>query len=449
MPGFREQEDTDMSAKNIVLALVLLLAGGAAGYVLPQRAPKAPDAPASHASAMQSAGTAKPQNSAGRTVLYWYDPMYPASHFDKPGKSPFMDMDLVPRYAGDDDGVGIRIDPAHVQNLAVRTEKVRRGSLVFNRSIPANVTYNDYTLAKVQPRADGFVEKIYPLAVGDAIAKGAPLAEITVPAWAADQSEYLLLKNQKAANDILNGVREKMRLTGMPEEMLAAVDKTGKVQTRLTLKALVSGIITSFNVYPGMNVSKDMVLAVIEGADPVWVTASVPESDLHLLMGKNRLRVTVQAYPDRVFTADKITLLPRADPETRTVPLRLSVANADGLLRPGMTATITLRGTGAESLLVPTQSIIDLGYEQRVVTRAADGTFAPKAVRILRSARDETAIASGLEEGEDVVVSGLFLIDSEANLRGALEKMRGGKDQMQNDQMQKDQMPAGGSHEGM
>ena len=411
-----------MFAKKIVLALALLACGAVAGYMLPG---KTAPAGASHA-ATQAADAGKNSGAAERKVLYWYDPMYPGTHFEQPGKSPFMDMDLVPRYAGDDEGNGIRIDPAQVQNLAVRTRKVQRGSLAFSRDITANVVFNDYRMAKVQPRADGFVEKIHSFAVGDAIAQGAPLADITVPAWAADQSEYLLLKSQNASRDILNGVREKMRLTGMPEEMLSAVDKTGKVQTRMTLKAPVSGVVTSLNVYPGMNVSKDMIIAVIEGVDPIWVTANVPESDLHLLMGQNRLRITAQAYPDRIFTANSVTLLPKADQDTRTALLRLDVGNADGLLRPGMTVSIRLRGTGTEALLVPTQSVIDLGDEQRVVIRTPDGSFVPKTVQVLRSSRDETAIASGLEEGEEVVVSGLFLIDSEANLRGALEKMRGG-----------------------
>jgi Cu(I)/Ag(I) efflux system membrane fusion protein len=306
----------------------------------------------------------------------------------------------------------------------VRTARVARGALSFARDIPANVEFNDYQLAKVQPRAEGFVEKIHSLAVGDAVARNAPLADITVPAWAADQSEYLLLKSRKAAAEIIHGVREKMRLTGMPEEMLAAVDKTGRVQTTMTLKAPIAGIITSLDVYLGMNVSKDMTIATIQGTDPVWVTANVPERDLHLVNAKNRIRLTVPAYPEQVFQPASFTLLPKADQDTRTVPLRLTVGNADGLLKPGMTASIRLRGSSVGELLIPTQSLIDLGHEQRVVTRAADGSFVPKLVQVLRSSREQTAIASGLEEGEEVVVSGVFLIDSVASLSGALERMR-------------------------
>ncbi|MDR1946561.1 MAG: efflux RND transporter periplasmic adaptor subunit [Desulfovibrio sp.] len=358
-----------------------------------------------------------------RKVLYWYDPMYPNTKFDKPGRSPFMDMELMPRYAEDGEGAGIRIDPVQTQNMAVRTEKALRGKLVFSRDIPANVEFNAYELARVQPRADGFVQKTYDLAVGDTVRAGQALVEITVPGWAADQSEYLLLRAQRAAPEIVRGVRERLRLSGMPEEMLKIVDESGRVQTGLTVQAPLGGVITALDVYPGMNVDKGMTLVTIQGINPVWVTADVPERDIHLVGGK-RIRVAVPAYPDRAFFAESATLLPRADLATRTVPLRLALDNAEGLLRPGLTASIRLRGESGESLLIPTQSLIDLGDEQRVIVRAADGSFTPKRVRVLRSSRDKTALIDGLNEGDEVVVSGLFLIDSEANLRGALDRMR-------------------------
>ncbi|MDR1856949.1 MAG: efflux RND transporter periplasmic adaptor subunit [Desulfovibrio sp.] len=357
-------------------------------------------------------------------VLYWYDPMYPATHFDKPGKSPFMDMELVPRYATDDEGGGIRIDPAQVQNLAVRTKAVEWGRLPFARDLPANVEFNSYQLAKVQPRADGFVSGIYSLAVGDRVAKGAPLVDVTVPGWASDQSEYLLLKSQKADPGIVRGVRERLRISGMPEEMLQAVDSTGRVQTRMIVRSPVAGVVTSFDVYPGMNVTKTMTLAVVQGTDPVWVTADVPERDLPLVAKAGRLRVRVQAWPDRSFTAESYTLLPNADQNTRTVPLRMVLPNREGLLTPGMTASLRLRGTGDEAFLIPTQALIDLGDEKRVVVRLPDGRFMPKAVTAIGSSGDVTAVSEGLETGDQVVVGGLFLIDSESNLRGALDRMR-------------------------
>jgi Cu(I)/Ag(I) efflux system membrane fusion protein len=173
-----------------------------------------------------------------------------------------------------------------------------------------------------------------------------------------------------------------------------------------------------------MNVDKGMTIATIRGTNPVWLTADIPERDVHLARDGARIRVSVPAWPDRVFYALSSTLLPRADLSTRTVPLRLVLDNGEGLLKPGMSAVIRLRGTGEEALLISTQSLIDLGEEQRVVTRAPDGSFMPKKVQVLRSSGEKTALASGLDPDDEVVVSGLFLVDSEANLRGALDRMR-------------------------
>jgi Cu(I)/Ag(I) efflux system membrane fusion protein len=358
-----------------------------------------------------------------REILYWYDPMVPATHFDKPGKSPFMDMDLVPRYADPDSGAGVVIDPVLVQNLGLKTALVKNGHLTQTRHLSANVEFNRYQQARVQSRAEGFVTSVPNIAVGDTVLAGQELAFITVPGWASDQSEYLLLKGQKADSRLIGGVREKLRLNGMPEEMLAQVDSTGEVQTSMSLTSPISGVVTSLDIYPGMNIDKNMTIAVIQGYDPIWVTAEVPEGDLELAED-SRLRVTAAAWPGRVFEVENQVLLPQANADTRTVPLRLTVPNPEGLLKPGLTASIRLRNTGPEALIIPTQSLIDLGEEKRVITVASDGAFIPKTVSVLGSSSGETAISSGIAPGETVVVSGLFLIDSEANLSGALDRMR-------------------------
>jgi Cu(I)/Ag(I) efflux system membrane fusion protein len=419
------------AAAFLVLGLVMGLAAGTAlawRYGSDLAAVLGIGSPQSASGEPGAAGTAAPGSAAApareREILYWYDPMSPGTRFDQPGKSPFMDMDLVPRYADEGGGAGgVVIDPVQVQNLGLKTAPVRRGSLTVVREIAGNVEFNLYQQARVQPRAEGFVSSVESLAVGDLVEAGDPIASITVPAWASDQSEYLLLKSQGAHPRILNGVREKLRLSGMPEDMLEAVESGGRVQTTNRILAPIAGVITELMVYPGMNVDKAMTLAVIQGLDPVWVTAEVPQRDL-ALAGAGRARVTAAAWPGLVFDISGQTLLPQANPGTRTVPLRLTVPNARGLLRPGMTASIRLRSPAAESLIIPTQSLIDFGDEARVITRNPDGSFLPKAVRAGASSRGETAILEGLEEGDEVVVSGLFLIDSEANLAGALDRLR-------------------------
>ena len=164
----------------------------------------------------------KTENSASeRKVLFWYDPMKPDVKFDKPGKSPFMDMDLVPKYADENankSSAGIRIDPTQVQNLGLKTQKVTRGTLNYAQTIPANVSYNDYQFVIVQARAEGFVEKVYPLTTGDKVKKGTPLVDITIPDWVEAQSEFLLLSGTGGTPTQIKGVLERLRLAGMPDE---------------------------------------------------------------------------------------------------------------------------------------------------------------------------------------------------------------------------------------
>lgn len=364
---------------------------------------------------------------AERKVLFWYDPMKPDTRFDKPGKSPFMDMDLVPKYA-DEDGAkndaGIRIDPTQVQNLGLKTEKVSKGRLTYSRTLPANVSFNEYQFVIVQARSDGFVEKVYPLTVGDKVQKGTPLIDITIPEWVEAQSEYLLLSGTGGSPTQLKGVLERLRLAGMPEEDIQRLRNTRSIQTRFTIKAPIDGVITAFDLRSGMNISKDKVVAQIQGMDPVWISAAVPESIAYLLKDASQFDVVVPAYPDKTFRIEKWNILPSVDQTTRTLQVRLQVDNKDELLKPGMNAFLKLNAQSQEMLLIPSQAVIDTGIEQRVITVDGDGRFVPKLISVLHESRRQAGIGSGLNEGETVVVSGLFLIDSEANISGALDRMR-------------------------
>lgn len=372
--------------------------------------------------------SAKTENSAPeRTVLFWYDPMKPDVKFDKPGKSPFMDMDLVPKYADENDdksGAGIRIDPTQVQNLGLKTQKVTLGTLKYAQTIPANVSYNDYQFVIVQARAEGFVEKVYPLTIGDKVKKGTPLVDITIPDWVEAQSEFLLLSGTGGTPTQIKGVLERLRLAGMPDDDIQRLRATRAIQTRFTIRAPIDGVITAFDLRTGMNISKDKVVAQIQGMDPVWIGAAVPESIAYLLKDTSQFTVSVPAYPDKAFPVEKWSLLPSADPTTRTLQVRLQVSNRDELLKPGMNAYLKLNTQSQEMLLIPSQAVIDTGKEQRVITVDAEGRFEPKPVHVLHESQQQSGIGSGLNEGDSVVVSGLFLIDSEANITGALERMR-------------------------
>ncbi|UUX53323.1 efflux RND transporter periplasmic adaptor subunit [Citrobacter youngae] len=381
-----------------------------------------------YSSAKVSADTGAAQKKEERRVLFWYDPMYPNTRFDKPGKSPFMDMDLIPKYADEEtastSAPGVRIDPTQTQNLGLKTESVRRGPLQYAQTFPANVSYNEYQFVIVQARSAGFIEKVYPLTVGDKIKQGSPLIDLTIPDWVEAQSEYLLLRETGGSATQVEGILERLRLAGMPEADIQRLKATRKIQTRFTLKAPIDGVITAFDLRTGMNISKDNVVAKIQGMDPVWVSASVPESIAWLIKDASQFTITVPAWPGKSFTISKWSILPSVDSTTRTLQLRLQVDNPDEALKPGMNAYLQLKTQSEPMLLIPSKALIDTGTEQRVITVDNEGRFVPKQVAVFHESQGLTAIHSGLSEGENVVSSGLFLIDSEANISGALDRMR-------------------------
>ena len=184
----------------------------------------------------------------------------------------------MPKYADENEdkgSSGIRIDPTQVQNLGLKTQKVSRGMLNYSQTIPANVSYNEYQFVIVQARSDGFVEKVYPLTTGDHVKKGTPLIDITIPEWVEAQSEFLLLSGTGGTPTQLKGVLERLRPAGMPEEDIQRLRSTRSIQTRFTIKAPIDGVITAFDLRTGMNISKDKVVAQIQG----WIrSGSVRQS---------------------------------------------------------------------------------------------------------------------------------------------------------------------------
>ena len=405
-----------LTLKNTALILGSMLIGGALTAALYAR--------------LTPVDAAAPAAEQQRKVLFWYDPMYPNTRFDKPGKSPFMDMDLVPKYADEESAAagapGVRIDPTQTQNLGVKTAAVTRGPLRYAQTFPANISYNEYQYVIMQARAAGFINKVYPLTVGDKVKQGTPLLELTIPDWVEAQSEYLLLQeiDDVAHRRHFHHDTQRKRLAGMPDDDIRRLKATRKIQTRFTLKAPIDGVITAFDLRAGMNIAKDNVVAKIQGMDPVWVSVAVPESIAWLIKDASQFSIQVPAWPGKTFRISKWTLLPSVDSATRTLQLRLQVNNPDEALKPGMNAYLQLTSESAPMLLIPSKALIDSGSEQRVITVDNEGRFVPKIVQVFHESNGVTAIRSGLQEGEKVVASGLFLIDSEANIAGALERMR-------------------------
>jgi Cu(I)/Ag(I) efflux system membrane fusion protein len=365
---------------------------------------------------------------SGRRVLYWHDPMVPGQKFDKPGKSPFMDMPLQPVYEEPGSDAGVAIDPRMQQSLGVRIAEVRQGALAPRVQVVGNVAYNERETELVQARSNGFVERLFVRAALDPVRKGQPLAELYVPDWVAAQEEFLSARRMAGTQleSLVDGARQRMRLAGMSEAQIRLVESTGKVHPRLTLSAPIGGVVAELGAREGMTVLSGAMLFRINGLDTVWVNAEVPETQAGEVRPGNPVEARTPALPGRIFKGQVSAILPEVNPATRTLKARVELANPGGELKPGMFATVSFTPSArTEALLVPSEAVIQTGRRTVVIVAQADGRFAPVDVETGIEAGGETEIRRGLAAGQKVVLSGQFLIDSEASLRASTGRMEG------------------------
>ena len=347
-------------------------------------------------------------------VLYYYDPMFPQQKFDKPGKSPFMDMQLIPKYAdeGDDGNAGepgITIDSTIAQNLGLRTAEAQVGKIESNLKVTGTIEFNERDVAIVQ--------RTYRRAPSDIVAAGAPLADILVPDWGGAQAEYLALA--RSGNDqFAAAAKARMRLLGMPDDLIRRVARSGRQQSVYTVSAPIGGVIESLSVRQGMTLSEGEPLAQINGLNTVWLNVAIPEARAPDIRVGQRAVAELQSFPGMEFAGKVIAILPSAETETRTLTGRIELANKGGRLRPGMFATVDMGDTGSPAIIVPSEAIIATGSCTLVMLASGKGRYRPAEVTIGREGGGQTEVLAGLSPGEKVIVSGQFLVDSEASLSG-------------------------------
>lgn len=396
----------------IALLVATVVAAAVGGYLLARREAAAPAAPA-----------------AERAVLYWYDPMQPQQHFAQPGKSPFMDMALVPKYADEavEDG-GVRIDPRLADSLGVRTAIAERGVLNPELAASATLAWDERAVSVVAARADGIVATLEVRAPLQPVKRGAVLARLILPAWTAAASEYLSLARAPAPGleRLRAAARQRLQLLGMDDARIAAIERSGVAPTRFDLVAPRDGVVTELMVREGASVTAGMPIAELRGTTPLWVLVAIPESAVAQIAPGSAIALEPAAFPGDSVPARWLAWLPAIDPATRSRTLRLEIDNPDGRLAAGMFARVRIAAAGGpERVLVPSEALIVTGRRSVVIVDRGDGHFEPRTVRVGAESGDRSEILEGLDAGERVVRSGQFLIDSEASLRATLGRLSG------------------------
>ncbi len=399
-----------------------------------------------------SPGAAPGPASASRKVLYWYDPMAPGSHFDKPGKSPFMDMQLLPKYADEAEAPGataaaapsggsVTLGPDAIRAAGIATVPVMSGELLHEIRAVGAIQADETKLVHVAARVPGRVERLFANYTGEAVRRGAPLYDLYSPELVATQREYLLaLENRQrlagggselsgGAESLVSAARDRMRLWGITASQIRELEKTRHPDLAVSFPSPVSGTVLQKNVLAGQYVQEGTDLYLIADLSEVWLVAQAYESDLASLRVGQPAVATVKAYPGRSFAGRTTFIEPVLDPQTRTARVRIVLPNSGGELKPGMFADATLQIPLGRRVSVPRSAVIDTGARQVAYVETAPGTFSARDVKVGSTAKDRVEILEGLSEGERVVSSANFFLDSQAQLSGgASVQWSGAKD---------------------
>ncbi|MBX9898233.1 MAG: efflux RND transporter periplasmic adaptor subunit [Qipengyuania sp.] len=375
-------------------------------------------------------GTSGAAQGEARKVLYWYDPMVPQEKYDSPDSLSSMGMKASrPKYA-DEAGAaappGVSIDPAAMQNLGIRIATAELGTLQSGFAATGTIEFNQRDVAIVQARSGGFVSRVYGRAPGDVIRAGAPIADLLIPEWGGAQTEFLAVR--KLGRPALTlAARQRLRLLGMSESVIAQVERSGRTNGTVTVAAPIGGVIQTLDARRGVTLAQGQTLAEINGIGTVWLNAAVPEAQAGQVRVGQRATATLAGFPGETFGGRVIAILPAAQADSRTLTVRIELANRGGRLRPGMFASVALGGGDAgAALLVPSEAVIRTGARTIVMLAGKDGRYQPAEVRTGREGGGRTEIVAGLAPGEKVVASGQFLLDSEASLTGVPVRPLGG-----------------------
>ncbi len=334
-------------------------------------------------------------------------------------------MDYVPVF-GDATGSEVRISPAVINNLGVRTAPATTAALERRATTVGYVTFDERRVRQVQPRAEGWIEGLAVRAPGETVAAGQLLFTLYSPMLESAQQEYL--DAQRIGNrDLIEASRERLRALGLEPGGAQRAVRAGRASGRVPFHAPIAGVVTELAVREGAMVTPDTMVMTITGLGSLWVMAEVPESQSAWVQQGTVAELRLPSLPGETLAGRVDYVYPELDMETRTLRARIVLDRPVAAIRPNMLANVTLIGAaGAPALTIPRSALIRSGREERVVVALGEGRFAARRVVAGAESGDRVVIREGLADGEQVVVAGQFLLDSEANLRSGLERFGAG-----------------------
>ncbi|HAS6387546.1 TPA: efflux RND transporter periplasmic adaptor subunit [Vibrio vulnificus] len=404
--------------KSLQIATVALLIGGALGFTANQ-----------YFNGHDMSAMAATDNKASHEPLYWVAPMDPNYKRDKPGKSP-MGMDLIPVYADDLAGANdkpgtVKIDPSVENNLGVKTAAVELAKLSPRIETVGYIAFDESQLWQTNVRVSGWVEKLYINAVGEQVKKGDVLFTLYSPELVKAQEELLNAK-RTGRDGLVKGATERLLSLGVDREQINQVIRRGKASQTIEIKALANGVIASLNIREGGYLSPAQAVISAGPLNEVWVDAEVFERQAHWLTNGSQASMTLDALPGKAWQGEVDYVYPILDPKTRTLRMRLKFANPNGELKPNMFANITLQPVSdSEVLTVPKSSVIRSGGMTRVVLAEGEGKYRSARIETGREADDKVEVLLGLNQGDRIVTSAHFMLDSESSQSADLSRING------------------------
>ncbi len=431
-----------MTKRRITVAALLLITASVLFYFLfasrNDAEPKKEKTAATRQHGAASAEKKEPQ------ILYWVDPMHPTYKSDKPGIAPDCGMQLTPVYAEEEDTSKtftpgtVKISGRKQQLINLKIFEVSDQHVMKNIRTIGTLQYDETKVAKIHSKIEGWIEKVYVDYVGRLVRKGQPLFSIYSPELVATQQEYLLavkaersLKTSEFA-DVSSGasaVREsayrRLKLWDVSDQQIKRLEESGTPMTTITFYSPTSGFVLTKNVFEKQRIDYDTEAYSIADLSTIWLMADIYEYEAPRLRLGQTATMTLSYNPDRRYEGSVTFIYPDLNTMTRTLKARIEFRNSDFSLKPGMYANVELDTGHGGGLVIPVDAVLDSGDRKIVFVQKGEGEFEPREIELGEYLENQVVVTKGLDAGEKVVASGNFLIDSESQLKSALEGMSG------------------------